>query len=51
MREAELARDYALNETNDQQAREAGLVSADWYHSPIPRAQLKAVAARSGESP
>lgn len=44
MREAVLARDYALSETNDQQAREAGLVSADWYHSPIPRAQLKAVA-------
>ena len=46
MAETALTRDYALNEANDRQAREAGLVSAEWYRSPIPRAQLKALAAR-----
>jgi fatty acid desaturase len=46
MTEVALPRDYALNEANDRQAREAGLVSAEWYHSPISRAQLKALAAR-----
>jgi len=46
MAEAAVARDYALNEANDKHARAAGLVSAEWYHPAIPRAQLKALMAR-----
>jgi fatty acid desaturase len=46
MTKAAPMRDYALNEANDRQAREVGLVNADWYRSPIPRAQMKALAAR-----
>jgi hypothetical protein len=30
-----LKRKYVLNEVNDTRAREAGLVDAEWYRSPI----------------
>jgi fatty acid desaturase len=46
MTEQALRRHYALNDANERRAREAGLVNAEWYHSPIPRAQLKALMAR-----
>jgi fatty acid desaturase len=46
-----LKREYVLNEVNDRRAREAGLVDAEWYRTPISRAQLKALAARRDGPP
>jgi hypothetical protein len=40
MTDAVQKRGYALNQSNEKLAREAGLVSADWYQSPIPRANF-----------
>ena len=34
-------RDYSLNGAETRRAWEKGLVSADWYQSPVPRARLK----------
>ncbi len=34
-------RDYSLNGEETRRAWEKGLVSADWYQSPVPRARLK----------
>ncbi len=35
--------DYRLNEENSRQAVERGLAAAKWYHTDIPRAELKAL--------
>jgi fatty acid desaturase len=51
MTDVSFERGYALNEVNDKLAQQAGLVNADWYHSPIPRAQFKALAARRDGPP
>jgi fatty acid desaturase len=51
MTDAVQKRGYALNQSNEKLAREAGLVSADWYQSPIPRARFKALAARRDGPP
>ncbi|MFK7792526.1 MAG: fatty acid desaturase family protein [Devosiaceae bacterium] len=40
-------RDYALTGPEREQAIARGLVSARWYHSDVPRAQMKALMARS----
>ena len=34
-------RDYSLNGEETRRAWEKGLVSAEWYRSPVPRARLK----------
>lgn len=35
--------DYCLNEENSRQAVDRGLAAAKWYHTDIPRAELKAL--------
>jgi fatty acid desaturase len=40
-------RDYSLIGPENQRAVERGLASAEWYESPVPRAQMKELMARS----
>ena len=39
-------RDYSLTGESVRQAAEAGLVAADWYHTEIPRKEMKSLMAR-----
>lgn len=41
------ARDYALTGPESQRAVERGLASAEWYHSDVPRKEMKALMRRS----
>ncbi len=40
-------RDYSLNGPETKNARERGLVSAEWHKSPVPRARMKELMRRS----
>ena len=40
-------RDYGLTGESTRWAIETGLASAEWYHSDVPRAQMKALMQRS----
>ena len=42
-------RDYSLTGADGQQAVEAGLASAEWYASPIPRKRMKELMKRSDQ--
>jgi len=42
-------RDYSLTGPLNQHAVEAGLANAEWYHTPIPRAQMKDLMRRDDE--
>jgi len=42
-------RDYALLGRDARRAEEIGLVSAEWYHSDVPRAQMKELMKRSDQ--
>ena len=39
-------RDYSLTGQSAREAAEAGLVAADWYHTEVPRKEMKALMAR-----
>jgi len=41
------ARDYSLRGEGTKHAIEAGLVAANWYHSDVPRSQMKELMRRS----
>ena len=40
-------RDYSLNGAETKRAWERGLVSAEWYKTPVPRERMKALMKRS----
>jgi fatty acid desaturase len=46
---ADIGRDYSLVGASTKRAIEAGLVSAEWYHSDVPRQTMKDLMRRSDE--
>lgn len=42
-------RDYSMNGLDGQRAIESGLAAAKWYHSHVPREEMKALMARSDQ--
>lgn len=42
-----MKRDYALDGRNTRRAIESGLAAAEWYHTDLPRAQMKALMRRT----